>query len=202
MNDSQPLFKTVFGQQWDSLPKIIKMRYANRSFSNDVVTIQGHLDVTFSKIMKLFIPIVRLLKILVPYEGKNIPVIVNLRSVNTLPGLYFDRIFYFPGKKPYRFCSYMQHQKDNQMIEFMRFGIGWCMKCSYKNGKVLLEHHGYVWKILGKIIPIPLGVIMGRTSAEEEPVSDNAFRLLVKIDHPLFGKILEYSGMLHITSHT
>src|SRR3990167_2152663 len=108
MNDSQPLFKAVFGQQWDTLPKIFKARYANRSFSNDIVKIQGNLDVAFSKIMKLFIPFIRLLKILVPYEGKNIPVMVNLRSVHTLPGLYFDRIFYFPGKKPYRFCSYME----------------------------------------------------------------------------------------------
>jgi hypothetical protein len=200
MNKTQSIFQSVFNQQWESLPRVIKMRYANRPFSEDIVTVKGHLNVHFSNVMKFFMPILGLFKILVPYQGENIPVTVKLRSENNLPGVYFDRTFYFPGKKPYRFCSYMQHIKDNNIVEFIRFGVGLSMKCSYNN-KVLLEHNGYVWKIFGLVIPLPLSFIMGSFYAEEEPISDDSFHLLVRITHPLFGKIFEYNGILHISSN-
>lgn len=198
MRNTQPIFESVFGHQWATLPQIMKIRYSNRPFSNDMVIVKGKLNIWFSKVMILLLPILRCLKVLVPYQGIDIPVIVKLRSNSDLPGLYFDRMFYFPEKQPYQFCSYMQHVKNNNVVEFIRFGIGWSMKCSYDGKKVLLEHNGYVWKIFGILIPVPLRFIMGNIHAEEEPISDDSFRLLVKITHPLFGKIFEYNGELQI----
>jgi hypothetical protein len=198
MNNTQPIFQSIFGQQWETFPPVMKMRYANRPFSKDIVLVEGKLNIWFSKMMAFLLPVLRCLKVLVPYQGNDIHVTVKLRSSADLPGLYFDRIFDFPDKQPYQFCSYMQPINNNKVVEFIRFGMGWCMKCSYDGKKILLQHHGYVWKIYGKIIPIPLSFIMGKIYSEEEALSDDTYRLLVKITHPLFGKIFEYSGELQI----
>lgn len=200
MDKTEPLFKSIFGQQWDTLPEALRMRYANRPNSNDIVSAEGKLDIYFSPRMTFLIPIFRMLKIFAPYQGKNIPVKVNFRSDPHSSRLYFERTFYFPGKKPYSFCSYQQPTKDTDVIEFSYFGLGWRMKCSFDGEKILLQHKGFVWKIFGLFIPIPLGFLIGIMYAEEQAISNDSFRMLMTITHPLFGKLFEYGGEFKLVS--
>ena len=199
--NSTSIFASVFGQQWETLPEVIRKRYANRSYSDDLVTVEGKLDIYFSSIMYLFLPIFRLLNILAPYQGKDVSVIVNFRSELNSSALYFDRTFYFTGKPPYKFCSYMQHIKDDIVVEFIRFGVGWRMKLNCKDGKIVMQHNGYVWGVFGKLIPIPIGFLLGEIYAEEQMVSDNSFHMLMTITHPLFGKTFEYSGEFRLVEN-
>ena len=193
-NNIEPIFKPVFAQQWEILPVALKKRYSNLPYSDDIITVEGKLNISFSKIMYLFIPFFRLFNVLVPYQGNDVPVIVNFKSMPNSSLLHFDRTFYFTGKKPYTFYSYMQHIKENIVVEFVCFKIGWRMKMSYQDGKVLMQHNGYVWNIFGKLLPIPLTFVLGEIYAEEQFESKKSFSMLMKITHPLFGKIFEYGG--------
>jgi hypothetical protein len=194
MNHSEPLFKQVFGKQWNELPVAIVKRYANHPYSNDVVTVQGKLTIYFSRLMTIFIPLLKLCRVLVPYQGKDIPAIVKFRSSENSPTIYLDRTVYFPHQKIYCFNSYVQVIDKSDVVEFTGSRFGWRMKCTYNNGKVLLQHQGFVCKIGSKLIPLPLGLLMGNIYAEEVATSPNSFRMLVKIIHPIFGKLYEYYG--------
>lgn len=200
-NNTEPIFKPVFGKKWDKLPKVLRKRYSNLLYSDDIITVKGNLDINFSKIMYLFLPFFRLFNVLVPYEGKGVPVKVNFKSMPDSSKLYFERTFYFPGKKPYKFYSYMQHIKNNTVVEFVCFRIGWRMKMSCQDDKVIMQHDGYVWNIFGKLVPIPLTFILGEIYAEEKSGSKNSFSMLMKITHPLFGKIFEYGGVFKLVEH-
>lgn len=194
MNNAQPLFKSVFGQQWETLPTVIRKRYANHAYSNDVVTMKGKMNIGYSRMMVILLPLFRLFGVLVPYKENGVPVTVNFRSQLKTSIINFDRIFYFHGRKPYCFSSRIEQVKENDLIEFMRFGLGWRSRCIYDGNKVLFKHSGYVGKFFGYYIPLPFGIFLGKAYAEEQAISNNTFRMLMNITHPWFGKMFEYTG--------
>jgi len=198
MTPNQPIYKPIFGEQWDKLPPVMRKHYANHPFCDDVVTVEGEMDVEFGWLVKLLIPFLRIFGVLVPYQGLDVPVVVHFRSNPDSAAYSLDRAFHFPNKKPYIFYSKMVHIKDDIVVEFMKYGIGWRHRFYYNGNKVILEHHSYVWKIFGKIITIPIGLLLGRVYAEEEAINENRFRMEMNMIHLLFGKMYEYRGEFEI----
>ena len=61
-----------------------------------------------------------------------------------------------------------------------------------------MDHGGYVFCLGKYLIPIPLSLLIGRSSAFETAVSDQRFNMQVRLDHALFGKIFQYDGYFDI----
>ena len=195
---SEPIFQSAFGKKWDLLPDILRKRYSNTSYSNDAITARGKLDVSFPRVMYPFLYFCGLFNMLVPYRGNDVPVEVNFISMPDSSMLCFNRIFHFPNKKTYQFCSYMKHIKDDIVVEYVLLGMGLQMQMHYEDGKVVMHHGGYVWRVFGKLIPIPLSMILGKVYAEEKVESHDSFSMLMQVVHPLFGTIFRYSGKFKI----
>ena len=195
----QPIFKPVFGKNWDNLPVVIQRHYANFPYSNDLVTVEGTLDITCGRAFRILRPLFHLLGSIPPYTGRNVPVTVNYRSAPDTREFHFDRTFHFDGKKPWRFYSRMVQIEGNEVIEIMRFGIFWRMHYLWQDNKVSLRHKGYGIRIFGHLIPLPLTTLLGEGNAEEIAVDDDTFDMHVDISHPWWGKIYEYKGRFRIT---
>jgi hypothetical protein len=194
----EPIFRSIFGEAWSSLPKVMHKHYANTPFSEDVMVAKGTMDVSLSPIAKLLSPLFRLFGTLVPYDGRDVPVTVFFRSDLHSAAFRIDRQFLFPGKKPYHFHSSMVQVNDNDIIEFMRFGLGWRMHYLWDGKKVVLHHQGYVLKLFGKLISLPIDFLVGHVYAEEHALSDNVFRMRMQLAHPLLGTLFEYKGVFTI----
>lgn len=175
----------------------MQRRYSIRPFTEDRITVDGMLDVKLSPLIKLLSPLLKFSGALVPYEGRNVPVTVSFYCTPGQRDFHFDRIFNFPHK-PYRFHSRMEPLTDGGMIEFMRFGMGWRFWYGVEGNKVVLKHQGYVLRLLGLLIPLPLEWILGHAYAEEEPISDSAFRMNFEITHPWFGFTYGYNGTFNV----
>ena len=93
----------------------------------------------------------------------------------------------------------MEWMSSNELIEFMGFGIGWRNAYEWSDDTVILRHRGYVWRIFGIVIPLPLTPIIGKAWAEEKALSANSFSMWTHIKHPLFGEMLRYAGPFEIT---
>jgi len=197
-NMKESTFKSVFGIHWNNLPSAIKKRYANTPYSNDISKAEGIVDVEFSWLFKILSPFLKLFCILVPYRGKDIPIEVSYISKPNSKAVYFNRTFLFPNKKPYIFNANMLPTKDNEVIEFMNLGIGWKMNYTYDGERVILSHKGYVWRIFGLIIPIPLGIFLGKGYAEEKAISDDEFFLKMGLTHFLFGHLFSCKGKFKV----
>ncbi len=195
----QPIFQSVFADDWDKLPPVMHKHYANRPFSNDIITAKGKMTIEFGWFIAIILPFLRLFGALVPYKGENIPVTVQFLSEPTTAAFGLKRTFYLPDKKPHIFFSRIFQIKDNEMIEFMPSGIGWRHEFLFKDNKVILQHKGYALRLFGKIIPFPISLFLGKGHAEEEALSDDQFRMRMTITHPLFGKVYEYRGRFTIT---
>jgi predicted DCC family thiol-disulfide oxidoreductase YuxK len=195
----QPIFKSIFGEAWDDLPLIMRKHYANRPYTDDILSVEGCLDVMCSGPIKALRPLFLLLRLIPPYNENNVPVTVTFESVKDTCEFQFNRTFHFTNRKPYRFRSRMIQVEGNEVIEIMRFGIGWRMNYLWQDGKVILKHKGYAMKLFGLYIPLPLTTILGEGYAEEVAVDDETFSMFVEIRHPWWGKIYEYKGQFRIT---
>lgn len=195
---TDPLFRIVFGENWDNLPPVMRKHYAIRPFSEDRGQVEGYLDIKTSPLVRL---LSKMTGMLLSQSGENVPVTVTFRS-DSSGAFHFERCFHFPDTGDETFHSRMVWLKDNILVEFMRFGIGWKLAYEWDGQKVILEHRGYVWRLFGMMLPLPLSLILGKGYAEETPLTDDSFAMWTHARHPLWGKTFGYSGQFQITEVT
>ena len=195
---NEPMFKPVFGKDWDNLPPVMKKRYANRPYTDDETVVNGILDVMCKPPLLWLAPLIKLLGQIPAYNAENVPVTVRFQSNKNSKYFHFNRVFNFSNRKSYIFRSRMLQTKDNEIIEVMQFGFFWKMYYAWDGEKVTLNHKGYGIKLFDYFIPLPLTTLMGTSSAEERPVDERRFDTEVKITHPWWGKIYEYKGRFEV----
>ncbi len=195
----EPIFKSIFGSDWNALPPVMKKHYALRAYCQDSITVKGALTVTVTPLVSI---LARMTGMLVPYGGRDIPVTVTLYSTETSNAFHFNRVFHFPDKGDISFKSKMVPYRNTEMIEFMRFGLGWRTSFSWRDGKVILDHKGYVWRLFGYSVPMPLELIIGTGYAEEIPEGDMTFSMMTHTQHRLLGKTFGYAGRFDVTDVT
>lgn len=195
---NEPIFKSIFGDKWEELPPVMKRHYANRPYTQDITTVNGVLDVMCKPPLLYLSPLMKLLGQIPTRNETNVPVTVHFQSDVNSKSFSFNRIFNFANGKPYKFQSRMLQIKGDEVIEIMRFGLGWKLQYAWDGEKVILSHKGYALQIFGHLIPLPLTILMGAGYAEERPVDDNTFDMETHITHPWWGKIYEYKGRFEV----
>ena len=172
----------------------MRKHYAIRPYSDDSVTVTGSLDVMATGVLKILSPLLKLMGQIPVNNENNVPVTVHFQSNKNSKAFHFNRVFNFKNTRPYNFQSRMMQIKGNEVIEIMRFGLGWKMLYLWDGQKVVLKHRGYALHIFGYFIPLPLTFLIGKGYGEETAVDDNRFDMLTQITHPWWGKIHEYKG--------
>ena len=199
-NEGLPLFANVLGDDWQALAPVMKKRFSNRTYTNDMVLVNGAMTIKSSRWMRFIQPVLKLSGALIQQEGENIPVIVKFRSEPNTSKYWFDREFSF--NEPVHFKSYMVNIKNNTMVEFMRFNIGWRAKFTVSGDRVVMSHAGYVLRFFNLLIPVPISLFLGRCDAIERPISDDTFSMETRLNHFLFGEIYQYKGIFKIAEVT
>jgi hypothetical protein len=194
-----PIFHSIFGDTWNQLPPVMHKHYANRPFTNDVVTVSGTMFIKMSWLMKLLTPLLRLTKTLVAKEGESIEVKVRFESAPDTDNFTLNRTFRFADGKTLQFVSKLEPIGGNEMIEWTGSGIGWRASYSFENDRVKLCHRGYCIKLFGTNIPLPVSLLFGKGHAEEQAISENSFKMEMHIQHPLWGKLYTYGGTFDVT---
>jgi hypothetical protein len=192
MND--PIFKSIFGTAWDTLPPVIKMHYANRPFIQETITFEGHLDVSCIKYMRILAPLFWVLGNIPPINENNVPVTVLFESKPDSAEFYLNRTFHFKDRKPHTFNSSMRKIKGNEVVEKMRYGISWRMNYQWRDDKVILSHKGYAINILGVFIHLPVTWLLGCGHAEERAIDNNTFAMCATITNRWLGTVYTYQG--------
>lgn len=195
---TDPIFKSIFGNTWDDLPPVMKKHYANRPFTHDRVTVEGVLDTFCAGPVKWLAPLFWVMRGIPPHSETQVPVTVHFDSDPRTSAFHFNREFRFRQVEHYAFRSRMVQIQGNEVVELMRFGIGWRMNYVWEDARVKLKHKGYVLKLGSLFVPLPLGLLMGTGYAEEIPIDEDTFDMRVDITHPLWGKVYEYKGRFKV----
>lgn len=194
----EPIFKSIFGDDWDDLPEVMKRHYANHPYSNQVTIVEGKLEVLCKSPLIWLSPLMKFLEQIPTLNQSNVPVVVRFESDLNSKAFHLNRRFNFAGRKPYVFHSRMLQVSKNEVVEIMKFGLAWKMRYSWDGEKVILAHKGYALSLLGHLIPLPLTLFMGKGYAEEYPIDDKTFEMVMHITHPWWGKIYEYKGRFEV----
>ncbi|WP_091792931.1 DUF4166 domain-containing protein [Lysobacter sp. yr284] len=191
----QPVFQQVLGEDWHRLGEVIRRHYFLRGFSDDYTCVKGTMqEVWHSAIAKCLIPFARIFGALVPYRGTDVPIEVHYNARPDDGTVHWDRVFHFAGRPPFHFLSHMEHVGGNDVIEFIRFGVGMRLKVTAEDGALVFRDAGYVWRMFGADVPLPLGLLLGRAYIEERPVDAGHFSMRMTLTHPLLGELFRYRG--------
>ena len=196
----EPTFKSIFGKDWENLPPIIKKHYGNHPYSTEVTTVDGELDVFCKPPLLWLSPLMRLFGQIPTFNENNVPVTVHFESNLNSNAFHLNRSFKFSDRKFYIFYSRMLQIEGNEVIEIMRFGLGWRAEYSWDGEKVILAHKGYALQVFGHFIPLPLTMLVGAGNAAEYPVDDNTFDMEVSITHPWWGEMYGYKGRFEVSN--
>lgn len=194
----KPIFQTVLGESWGELGSIVQRHYFLKPRSSDYICVSGEMsEVYHSKAAKLLMPLGLLFGAVVPYKGKNIPIDVHYTTTPSDSNIYWDRVFKFK-RKNFHFKSHMEPVKQNEVIEFVRFGMGTRLQVTAEDGALVFRDIGYVWRLFGHDIPIPGRWLMGKVYVEERPVDDESFSMKMTLEHPFLGVLFRYAGTFTI----
>lgn len=194
-----PVFQQALGPAWEQLGDVIRRHYAMAPFSDDQVCVRGTMsEVWHARWAALLMPFGRLFGALVPHTGSNVPIEVHYSCRPDNAHLLWDRVFHFPGRPPFHFRSHMEHDASQgaEVIEYVRFGIGMRLAVSAEQGALVFRDLGYVWRVAGLRIPLPLGLFLGTVYVEERPDADDPdhFTMKMRLQHRWFGDVFRYSG--------
>ncbi len=198
------IMQQALGKQWQRLDDIVKHHYEMAPGTTVDMTIHGTMDRVFhSNIAKLFLLPGRVFGALVPYRGINIPTQVrNWTTEDNTKSMFWHRTLQFPGKPLTEFRSRMEYAGGNEIIEYVRFGLGIRMRMSVDAGALIFNSAGYVWDTGLSRIPIPTWAILGDARIIERAISEDEFYIDFSMAHPLFGKTFGYSGTFSIKGAT
>ncbi len=198
------VMQRALGDNWQRLEGIVQRHYEMAPGCSSEMTITGVMDEVFhSYIAKLFLLPARIFGALVPYRGKAIQTVVrNWTTADDPYAMFWHRTLRFPGRPPVEFRSRMEYWHGDEIIEYVRYGLGIRMRMSVEDGALVFKSSAYVWRFAGLPLNIPAWALLGDAKIVERALSDKAFYICFEIVHPLFGRTFGYSGTFSIGSYS
>lgn len=190
----QPIFKSVFGADWERLPPVFRRHYANRPYADDRIVVEGIMEVRAAAPLRLLGPLLRQMGFFPAVTESTVPVTVAYESDPASADFVLHRTFRFADGGPYTFRTRMRRVRGGDIVEIMPFGLYWRCRYSWEGDRVMLAHRGFGLALLGGYLPLPLGLLLGANEAEERAVDDRCFDMVTRIKHPLWGGVYEYRG--------
>jgi len=192
------MFNKILSEQWNSLSPSIQQHYGLED--GEEINLKGQLAVKHGKFIKLLMPLIRLTGALVPVEGQcfNVSVLTKREGENYHWCRRFEK-----DHKVYEFNSVM-NLHGNDVIENVGLRLGIKLRVSERNGGLLYEDKGYVFKVGKQYVPIPLHLLMGKSVIEEFTLTDNKHDIDMKfvVTHPWFGFMFSYMGYFNVDRTT
>lgn len=195
-----PVIAQALGEQWDKLHPLVKRHYDIAPGTESRVVMEGEMrEVHFSRLAAPLIHIASLFGALVAERASAIPVTVLNSTRHGDPAMHWHRTFRYPDGRERTFLSRMVYAGGNEIIEYVRFGLGIRMAMSVVDGALLFESRGFHWgSNPASGLPIPDLLLLGRSRIMERAISDEQFEIEFDTRHPLYGRSFGYNGTFRI----
>lgn len=192
------LFKSQLGDSWHTLCDGIQKRFDADPTPKKPLAYKGTMTkVWCSAYGKLLAYLSYFTGALLPYCGENIPVDILVFTKDDLPDIFKRRNYFFPSKKPFLFKSNMRLGKQNQVMEYVGFGLGMIIQIEAREGNLHFYSNHYFLQLGTKVITLPSFLTPGETYLVHENLSDESFRIEITINHKLFGPMYYQQGVFH-----
>jgi hypothetical protein len=184
---------TALGAAWDKLAEPLRRHYGLAGGADESLVLYGHMQVDYPSAALPLILAARLCGALVHRRGENIAVTVANSTRNGSPALFWHRTFAFPGK-PVIFTSRMEHLAGNEVVEFVRCGLGIRLRLSECDGALVFHSNGYLWRLGPLRLTLPDWLLLGKAEIVEYAVGEERIGVDFTVAHPLWGQTFRYRG--------
>jgi hypothetical protein len=193
----EPIVKRALGADWERVPAILRRNFALCPGTEGEVRLRGLMhEISYSRIGSLFVWPGRLFGALVPYQGRNVRIRIDIRTHATDPRfMYWQRVHFFREHPEFIFASRMEYAGGNDFIERVRTGLGMRMRASVSDGVLKFEAQCYQWDLFGLRIRLPNWLLMGTGVILERQTAPDEFSMHFEINHPWWGRTFTYSGV-------
>lgn len=182
---------------WNALHPCICARFAQEPTPDGHIFYRGIMEkVECSRAGRLFAHLTRIIgNPLTPYEGRNVRMDVLLYKRQGKPGVYWQRTYYYAGRKPYTVTSVKRESAMGEMLECVGGGFGMVLKVSAEHGQLHFRSTRYFWQLGRLRIPLPHILGPGATHVVHEQLIGKLFRFTIAMQHPLLGKTFYQTGI-------
>ncbi|NRB38079.1 MAG: DUF4166 domain-containing protein [Pseudomonadales bacterium] len=190
-------YRALLGEDsWSRLHPAIQRRFNHRQ-RHSSVCYQGVMSYVFLSFFGLLLA--HLLRFigtpLALYNGKNIPVVVNVYPAENDVGLIWDRAYDYPNKKSHRVKSTKIIETDAGLIECVGAGFVMQLKAYEHEGALCFESSQFYWKIGLYKLQMPEWLTPGKTWVIQRAIDNEQFQFYLNVTHPLLGLMYEQDGI-------
>ena len=193
--------KWQLGHAWHQLHPNVQRRFNRLPTEQDPIIYDGVMEVVkCSRAGWLFAFLTKVIgNPLSPHQGTNVPMKVKLTSRANSCGVYWQRTYYFPNKKPFQVTSV---KKDDQgkMMEMVGGGFGMFLDVYAENGELHFMSTRFFWKFIKWYVPLPHWLSPGKTHVIHQDLGGGEFRFTITMDHSLLGQTFYQTGVFHEAS--
>src|SRR5690606_22278130 len=125
---------------------------------------------------------------LLPYVGHDVPVDIIVSTHSDRAGVFKQRTYFFPGKKPFTFNSRMLMGGNGELLEYVGAGLGMKIRIEAKDGNLHFRDDGYFIELFGRRISLPRFLSPGNTYLVHKDMGEKKFHIMIDISHPLYGR--------------
>lgn len=193
----EPILKVALGPDWELLPEVLQKGFTLYPGRDCEVRLKGTMyEVSYPWFARLFIYPGQLFGALVPWQGRNVPIRIDIRThASDSRFMYWHRAHAFVQSPEFLFSSKMEYLEGRDLIERVRFGLGLRMRVRVENRQLIFESVCYQWDFLGLRLRIPNWLLLGRGRIVEREISPEQFEMFFDITHPLWGRTFTYNGI-------
>jgi hypothetical protein len=157
-------------------------------------------EIDYSRFAALLAFAGRLFGALVHRRGRNIIVAVRNWTALADAEVHWPRTFKFDDRKTAVFAARMAYLGGDEVIEYVRLGLGMRMRLAVDDGRLVYTSTGYQWDIGPLSIRLPAWLLLGRGYICQCNLSADEFEMDFRMEHPLFGPTYRYAGRFRIQS--
>lgn len=191
--------KHQLGADWEKLHPDIQARFDREPEAGEIITYEGVMhDIRRSRMGWLFASLTRLVgNPLTPFSGKDIPMEVALYKKYGNDGVFWQRAYFYPGRKPYVVVSAKRESKDGEMLECVGGGFGMKLKVTVRDGDMHFESYRYFWTLLGYKIPLPHWITPGTAHVVHKDIGGGNFMFTLSMIHRQLGETFYQQGVFN-----
>lgn len=192
--------KHQLGADWAKLHPNVQARFDREPEQGETITYTGAMtDIRRSRLGWLFATLTRAIgNPLAPFAGRDVPMDVSLFRKPGRDGVFWQRSYFRPGKKPYVVTSIKRESKKGEMLECVGGGFGMKLKVSAQDGDMHFESYRYFWNPLGIYFPLPHWISPGKAHVIHHDLGGGDFRFTISMVHPQLGETFYQDGVFRL----
>ena len=183
-------------RDWEKLHPFIRKHYTLITGETQSDQLTGVMTIDFPTYIKPLLLGGRLFGALINRKGSQIQATVQKYTLPDSPWLFWKRELVFADGFVARFSSKMCYLQENEIIEYVRFGLGLRLKVSVgDDGSLVMTSNGYRWNLGVFTLPLPDWLFLGTAHIVERPLDESSFELDFTLQHPVLGQTYRYGGV-------